>query len=88
MAKRKPYYQWRDSYVKNRNRQIEFIEWLVDKGADIHTNLDLNEVVKFQFGNQFGFLWRTGYCNPLFNEYVRLFKSSIKKAPAEVSDAT
>lgn len=77
----KSFYQWRPNWYGNsKSHQIDFREWLIDKGADIHTNLAFNEFMKFTINGQTGLLWHTGMCCPVFRDWLKIYRlREVKK---------
>lgn len=73
----------RDSFSSERSYKkrrigiaiIDFENWLIDeKGADIHTQLLVNEVLRFQIGDEFGVVYSSGagslLSHKLAKEYI------------------
>lgn len=76
----KEFAQWRPNwYANNKNHQTDFREWLIDRGADIHSNLKFNELLKFTINGADGFVWHTGMCCPVFRSWLRIYKSTELK---------
>ena len=73
--KNNKFYQWRPNWYGNRkNHQIDFREWLIDRGADIYTNLAHNELFKFNMNGSIGCIWSTGLCCPTFRKWLSIYK--------------
>lgn len=76
--KKDHYYRWRISYV--RNNPIEFRKWLKRNNADIHAGLEQGEMFKFTLDGKTAVLFKTGLCNPYFNQVaIRFREESLKR---------
>ena len=78
------YAQWRPSwYTNSKNHQVDFLEWLIYQGADIHTNLKHNELLKFTINGDDGFVWHTGMCCSVFRKWLKIYKSGLNKGSTD-----
>lgn len=78
--KQTDFYQYRPNwYGKSKQHQVDFREWLLANGADIHAKLEHNELFKFTMNGHDGFVWITGICCGNFRKYLKMYKKELNQ---------
>lgn len=56
-------------------RMEEFLNWLVDRGADVYTDIDFDQHIKFNTNGKIGIVMWTGYGNYIASQFLSTWRN-------------
>lgn len=59
------------------SQQNDFSEWLVDQGADVFTDAEQYEILRFKLNGELGIWYQTGSGNLLMHDLADKFKAEV-----------